>query len=162
MVRWWVGDKQCGLTLTEVMVTLAIIGLLASVGLPTYAAHLPRYRLHAAARQVLSDLLLARKSAMSELHVVRLQFREPQHYQLWQDRNHNRRLDTGEVTLKSLSKHGVTLQSTNDPRFHPTGTVTDLPTIILTHTSAPTRLRRCLSISIAGRIKLSSCNNSRS
>lgn len=49
-----------GLTLIELMITLAILGVLAGVGTPYLLAALPTYRVNAAARQVLADLRLAR------------------------------------------------------------------------------------------------------
>lgn len=152
--------RQRGMTLTEILVTLAIIGLLVGIGLPTYTSQMPKYRLNAATRQVLTDLWLARKLAMSEVHVVQVRFRRPHHYQIWQDRNDNGRINPGELTTKDVSHHGVTLQANNRPRFHPTGTVSNLATIVLRHRSAPKRLRRCLSISIAGRVKQTRCKPS--
>jgi type IV fimbrial biogenesis protein FimT len=149
-----------GMTLTEILVTLAIIGMLVGIGLPTYTSQMPKYRLNAAARQVLTDLLLARKLAMSEVHVVQVSFRQPHHYLIWQDRNDDGHINSGELITKDVSDHGVTLRANNQPRFHPTGTVTHLATIVLRHRSAPQRLQRCLSISIAGRVKQTRCKPS--
>ena len=149
-----------GYTLIEVLLTLWIIGILVGIGVPVYGTQIPKYRLHAAARQILSDLLIARKRAMSEGHVVQLLFRHRQSYVIWQDQDNNRRINAGESTVKEIARHGIILQSTNHPRFHPTGTVTNLPTITLHHPSNPKRFRTCLSISIAGRIKQSKCKKS--
>jgi type IV fimbrial biogenesis protein FimT len=148
------------MTLTEILITLAIIGTLVGIGLPIYTSQMPKYRLNAAARQILTDLLLARKLAMSEVHVVQVWFRQPHHYLIWQDRNDDGHINSGELTTKDVSTHGVILWANNRPRFHPTGAVTNLATIDLRHRSAPTRLRRCLSISIAGRVKQTRCKPS--
>lgn len=156
----WLVRRQRGMTLTEILITLAIIGALVGIGLPTYTSQMPKYRLNAAARQILTDLLLARKLAMSEIHVVQVSFLQPHHYQVWQDRNDDGSINSGELITKDVSNHGVTLQASNRPRFHPTGTVTNLATIVLRHHSAPKRLQRCLSISIAGRVKQTRCKPS--
>jgi Tfp pilus assembly protein FimT len=145
------------MTLTEILITLAIIGTLVGIGLPTYTSQMPKYRLNAAARQLLADLRLARKLAMSEVHVVQVSFLHSHQYRIWQDRNDDGRIDAGELITKDVSDHGVTLQANNQPRFHPTGTVTNLATMVLRHPSAPQQLQRCLSISIAGRVKQTRC-----
>ena len=78
---------QQGFTLAEVLIAVTILGILVNIGIPTSANQLPKYRLHAATRQVMSDLLIARTQAMSQEHVVQVPFRNPQHYVIWQDRN---------------------------------------------------------------------------
>jgi Tfp pilus assembly protein FimT len=145
------------MTLTEILITLAIIGTLVGLGLPTYTSQMPKYRHNAAARQLLADLRLARKLAMSEVHVVQVSFLHSHQSRIWQDRNDDGRIDAGELITKDVSDHGVTLQANNQPRFHPTGTVTNLATMVLRHPSAPQQLQRCLSISIAGRVKQTRC-----
>ncbi|GAB4280455.1 MAG: hypothetical protein Kow0092_36080 [Deferrisomatales bacterium] len=53
-----------GLTLVELMVALAVLGILAGVAVPYLLGNLPTYRVNGAARQVLGDLRLARTLAV--------------------------------------------------------------------------------------------------
>jgi prepilin-type N-terminal cleavage/methylation domain-containing protein len=54
---------QGGLSLTEVLIALALLGLLGAIGAPYLLASLPHYRVKAATRHVLGDLRLARTLA---------------------------------------------------------------------------------------------------
>lgn len=54
-----------GLTLTELMIVLAIIIITAAIAIPTYIAELPRQRLKAVAQGMLADLRLARARAVA-------------------------------------------------------------------------------------------------
>lgn len=50
-------------TLVELLAVLVIVGLLAGVAIPRFASAMPRQRLDAAARQLETDLVLAREHA---------------------------------------------------------------------------------------------------
>jgi prepilin-type N-terminal cleavage/methylation domain-containing protein len=53
-----------GLTLVELMITLAVIAILAGVGTPYLLVNLPVYRVNAATRQMVADFRLARTMAV--------------------------------------------------------------------------------------------------
>ncbi|MDW7711408.1 MAG: GspH/FimT family pseudopilin [Deferrisomatales bacterium] len=53
-----------GLTLVELVVALALVGVLAAVGTPYLLANLPALRVNAAVRHVIGDLRLARSLAV--------------------------------------------------------------------------------------------------
>lgn len=55
-----------GYTLTELMVTVAIIGIVAGIAIPSFTSYLPRLRLNGAARDLISDLRLARSLAVGQ------------------------------------------------------------------------------------------------
>ncbi len=58
--------KNSGYTLTELMVTIAVIAILASLAIPNFIAWLPNYRLRSGAEEIQSTLQLARVTAIKE------------------------------------------------------------------------------------------------
>ncbi len=63
-----------GFTVIELMVILAVAVIVMGVALPNMMSWLPTYRLSAGARQVASDLQLARMKAISQNTKYRLNF----------------------------------------------------------------------------------------
>ncbi len=57
-------ENQFGFTLIEVMVTVAIIGIIAAIVIPNYISRLPEKRLRASARNLYSDLQKAKLAAI--------------------------------------------------------------------------------------------------
>lgn len=58
--------ERAGFSLIEVMVSLTIMGTLIAIALPKFSQLLPGIRLASAARQVATDLQLARMRAISQ------------------------------------------------------------------------------------------------
>ena len=67
-----------GFTLVELMVVAAVIGIFAVMSVFTIVEVLPRYQLHAAARDLSGNLRLARKKAIKSAHAVRVVFNHEQ------------------------------------------------------------------------------------
>jgi prepilin-type N-terminal cleavage/methylation domain-containing protein len=152
--------SQQGFTLVEILLVLAIFVLLASLSIPRFGSMVSRNHLKAATAQVMSDLMLARKRALSQQHSVQIRFKDTQHYEIWDDRNNdNRQQRRDEITLKDIASFGARIESNNNPRFWPSGSVTHLATIWVQHPSAPEQKARCITISIIGRVKQSVCRN---
>lgn len=151
------GQNQRGFTLIESLIVMAVIGVLASVAIPTYLHHMPKFRLNGAARQVMSDLLAARRQALSQHHKVQVIFAHDQSYTIWTDTNDNGKTDSGETKTKDIQAYHVTLTSNNTPTFYPRGLVINLPTITLKYANNTKKLKKCISISIAGRLKYGDC-----
>jgi type IV fimbrial biogenesis protein FimT len=67
-------NKQAGFTLMEVMVTLAIVGVLAAIAIPSYFAWLPKKRLRASTRDLYSDMQKAKLVAIKRNSNVAITF----------------------------------------------------------------------------------------
>jgi prepilin-type N-terminal cleavage/methylation domain-containing protein len=57
---------EAGFTLTELITTIAIIGVLVSIAIPTFSVWLPNYRLRSAARDLYSNLQMAKLGAVKQ------------------------------------------------------------------------------------------------
>jgi prepilin-type N-terminal cleavage/methylation domain-containing protein len=58
--------RNSGFTLMELMVTIAVVAILASLAVPNFIAWLPNYRLQSGAEEIQSALQLARITAIKE------------------------------------------------------------------------------------------------
>ena len=56
--------KKSGFTLTELVIVIVVLGILTAVGVPNFLSWLPKYRLKSAARDLYSNLQLAKLSAI--------------------------------------------------------------------------------------------------
>ena len=65
-----------GFTLLELMITLLILGILASFAIPAFSAWLPGYRLRCAVRDLYSNMQHAKMTAIKENKKYKLVFNE--------------------------------------------------------------------------------------
>lgn len=70
-------NRPAGLTLLELLVALALAAVLAAVAISQWQRVLARWRVDAAARQVVMDLKLARGRAIAESSTRRVRFSVP-------------------------------------------------------------------------------------
>ncbi len=75
-------SDQKGLTLTELLVAISIVMILALVGVTSFSSSLPRYRLNGTARDLLSDMRLARQQAATENWQYAIQFLDSTSYKV--------------------------------------------------------------------------------
>jgi Tfp pilus assembly protein FimT len=62
----WAEKRESGFTLLGLLSAVVILGILAGIAIPSYQSWLPKSRVNGAARELFSDLQLARMSAISE------------------------------------------------------------------------------------------------
>jgi prepilin-type N-terminal cleavage/methylation domain-containing protein len=66
--------SSMGFTLLESMITLAIMGILAAIAIPSFSAWLPEYRLKCAVRELYSNMQFARMTSIRANVTYRLIF----------------------------------------------------------------------------------------
>ncbi len=146
-----------GVTLVETLITMMIIALLATMSAPVYGDLVARHRLDNAAVQVMADLMLARKEALSRQHTVQLIFDSPQHYRVWRDLNDNNRMNRGEVEPRAIDRFDAKMKADAHPRFWPSGKVTESATIKLRHPGVSNQQARCITIGLSGHVQPHRC-----
>jgi Tfp pilus assembly protein FimT len=130
------------------MVVVALIGILAGIAVPNILANLPTFRLHSAARQVMTDLNYARGRAVS----LNENFKIVPNFTT--DRYEIRREDDSvDKTVTVLQDYNISLKSegsSNSVTFYPTGRASFGSSIILRNSKGE---EIKITISIAGRVK---------
>ena len=91
-------NKERGVTLNELIISLAVVGIVAAIGLPNLIQMVPNYRLASAARSLVVQIHKAKLTAIQRGNAYYLDFDldgdgnlESGGCFLWGDRNGNRR-----------------------------------------------------------------------
>src|ERR687886_1322809 len=96
-------SRAAGFTLVELMVTVALIGILSSVTAVNMVRQIPRYRLTNAASQLAWTFRGLRMRAISQHPAVTVTFTNNHVYTVWTDRNDNNSVDSGEVQTVDIN-----------------------------------------------------------
>jgi len=141
MMSFFVVNNKKGFTLTELLIAVALIGILSGVAVTSIKANLPQYYLSGAARQVMTDMMLARMKAVSNNAARSVTFSSTGY-------------TTGGVTTNITSQYkGVALSSTGGITFTPMGT-TSTGSATITLTGSPGLSPKYVDVSAVGRVRI--------
>ncbi|MBF0101935.1 MAG: GspH/FimT family pseudopilin [Desulfobacterales bacterium] len=102
--KWLSHKTSMGLTMVELLITVAIISILVAMASPEIQRLLPDYRLKSAAREIMSDLQLAKLSAIRRNEICVMTFDVANSsYKVFIDLNDNYHYDTGDTLVRELN-----------------------------------------------------------
>ena len=106
-----------GFSLIEMIVTVAVIGVIATIALPSMIGWRGERQLQGSARNFAADLQLARLKSIRETENVVVEVNgATDRYQIYVDNNKNQNLDGGEETIRDVScPVGVSINSVTIP-----------------------------------------------
>jgi prepilin-type N-terminal cleavage/methylation domain-containing protein len=140
--------EKSGFSLTELMIIVAVMGIVTAIAAPNYMDYMAGRRLKGAAWMVMSDLMAARAKAVSQNINVTVTFTSNYGYTI-----------TGESAARDIRKdyYDVTLDASANPvSFSPRGTAGSA-NVIVTLTSARTGALKCVMTESTGRVKIDVC-----
>lgn len=131
---------QAGFTVMELVVAIAVSMIVLAVGTPSFLSWMPTVRLTSAARQVATDLQVARMKAISQNTSYTVTFN----------------VSAGTYTFGSDSRDigqlypGITIASASNPQFSPRGTASAGVQISLNNGSA----QKYICVKAVGRVNI--------
>ena len=145
-----------GFTLTELTVTLSILGIMTAISVPSYFSWLPRHRLQTSVRQIYDDMNLAKIRAVKDNTYARITFSTANDtYTVFLDRDGSSSWTTGDTMIKAnvALENGVDITAANTCGFNNRGMSTTVaPQIRLTN---PTNIIMRIDVTTAGNISTS-------
>jgi type IV fimbrial biogenesis protein FimT len=144
-----------GFTLTELMITVAIMGIVAALAFPMVIGRQADRRLEGATQQLVWDLMAARQEAITQNRRVQVFFEGSDTYKICYDADNDGTVTNCEGNAKITNiqdkYHDVTISSTNNPIFLPRGIATNLPTVTVQNAKGSSN---DITINITGRVKI--------
>jgi prepilin-type N-terminal cleavage/methylation domain-containing protein len=116
--------KKKGFTLLELIIVIALMGIIMMIALPGIQTWMSKCRLNGAARQIMADLTYARMMAVSENHPFVVTVLNNRQYTILDDDNANGSADTGEKIISKDIKSNYPcciLSANGNFTFYPSG-----------------------------------------
>ena len=143
--------NKTGFTLIELMIVVAILGIISAIAAPSFMNYMAQRRLNGAARMVMSDLMNARMLAVTLNRNVQVTFPTSAGASYTYDATVTavtRNVQTG------FGYHDVTVSGNNNPVFAPTGRLSGVTACTITLASAALTQQKTVSVSSAGRVAI--------
>ena len=143
--------NKTGFTLIELMIVVAIMGILSTIAVPNFMHYMAERRLNGAARMVMSDLMNARTLAVTLNRNVQVTFPTSAGASYTYDAAGTaatRNIQTG------FGYRDVTVSGNNNPTFAPTGRLSGITACTITLTSAALTQQKEVKVSSAGRVAI--------
>ncbi|HWO42648.1 MAG TPA: GspH/FimT family pseudopilin [Candidatus Eisenbacteria bacterium] len=140
--------NEAGLTISELMVAVSILGILVAIGMPNFLSTLPDLRLNDAARQVATDLQQIRMKAIAQNIPYQATFSTGS-YVLKRCTNaacSATTNDSGDIVLPE----GITISTAITAQFQPRGTASNNYTVTLSNGSA----QKWVCVRTVGRVRI--------
>jgi len=137
-------NSKRGFTLYEVVISLSIFAIICSIALTSFLNLVPKYKLKKAVWEINSRMNYARYKAIFEGIKVRVRFGSQSYSIEKYEMNQKKWMQETTCFLE-----GVIIEATNNPIFHPTGTVSNLASITVSNSWGKYKI----SLAISGRIK---------
>ncbi len=147
-----------GVTLLEIVIVTAIIGIAAELVAHNFISQAPKYRLQRAARQVALDIMEARAHAINRNVSVKVGFQNgSDEYSIWHDSNNNNYKDDGEEKTENIAESypGIKLEATeNEITFSPRGFADDRITVTVSAASGSHAKDKEIGVTLAGTVRV--------
>ena len=143
--------NKTGFTSIELMIVVAIMGILSAIAVPNFMHYMAERRLNGAARMVMSDLMNARTLAVTLNRNVQVIFPTSASASYTYDAAGTaatRNIQTG------FGYRDVTVSGNNNPTFAPTGRLSGITACTITLTSAALTQQKEVKVSSAGRVAI--------
>jgi hypothetical protein len=147
-LRWRIRPRAAGSTLSELLITVAVLGLLAGMAIQAGSESLARQQLEVATRRLAQGIERGRAEALQRGEPCGLSLSE----QGWQPPEADSSLSPCRTTVLELGEgveRGEVVLNHNLPevlRFSSNGLVLDAGTVVMTRAGTP--LRRCLVMAL--------------
>ena len=104
--RWGSFANERGLTLIEILLTTAIIGIVGQIAVMNLVGQLPKKRLQGATNQIVWDFMAARMKAIMQNHDrIKVTFVDTHTYTIWDDVNNDDIVNADEAIAKTSNLH---------------------------------------------------------
>ena len=147
------GPIKNGFTLTEFIITIGIIIILTSIGIPVFRSIRPSFQLSGTARNLVTDLHYAQQLAVTEQvdHGVLFSTTTEDKYQIIRHENATTTVLKEELLPEGIDFQQISPLSNNEIRFNPYGAAKEEGEITLINTKNSTTV---LDIRPSGFIKI--------